>query len=54
MARYNVVQVKESKKLVEDLEATLNREAADGWDFVEMERASRPTSLFFLMVFKKD
>jgi len=36
------------------VEETLNDHARQGWSFVEMERAHRGASLFFLLVFRKD
>jgi hypothetical protein len=54
MAEYKVVQLKEKKALAQELEETLNEHAKMGWTFVEMERAHRATSLFFLLVFTKD
>jgi hypothetical protein len=54
MAEYKVVQLKEKKALAQELEETLNEHAKKGWTFVEMERAHRATSLFFLLVFTKD
>jgi len=54
MAQYKVVKLKEKKTLAEDLEKTLNEESAHGWSFVEMERIHRGTSLFLLLVFRKD
>ena len=54
MAQYRVVKLKERKTLAEDLEATLNEQAADGWSFVEMERVHRTSTLFLLLVFRKN
>lgn len=54
MTRYKVIQLKEKKSLPEELEATLNEQARQGWSFVEMERAHRGVNLFFLLVFKQD
>ncbi len=54
MAEYKVVQLKEKKALGQELEETLNEHAKQGWTFVEMERAHRAASLFFLLVFRKD
>lgn len=54
MSQYKVVQLKEKKDLARELEDTLNEHAKQGWTFVEMERAHRATTLFFLLVFRKD
>jgi len=54
MAEYKVVQLKEKKTVAQELEETLNDHAKQGWTFVEMERAHRTTTLFFLLVFRKD
>ncbi len=54
MTQYKVVQLKEKKNLAEELEETLNEHAKQGWGFVEMERAHRGATLFFLLVFRKD
>ena len=54
MAEYKVVQLKEKKTLAQELEETLNEHAKRGWTFVEMERAHRTATLFFLLVFRKD
>lgn len=54
MAEYKVVQLKEKKELADELERTLNEHAGQGWTFVEMERAHRGTTLFFLLVFRRD
>lgn len=54
MAQYKVVQLKEKKNLAEELEATLNEHSRQGWEFIEMERAHRAATLFFLLVFRKD
>lgn len=54
MAQYKVVQLKEKKELAEELEDTLNEHAQEGWAFVEMERAHRAATLFFLLVFRKE
>ena len=54
MAEYKVVQLKEKKTLAQELEETLNEHAKQGWTFVEMERAHRTATLFFLLVFVKD
>ena len=53
MAEYKVVQLKEGKTLAQELEDTLNDHARKGGEFVEMERAHRTATLFFLLVFKK-
>jgi hypothetical protein len=39
---------------LDPLEDALNEHAKQGWTFVEMERAHRAASLFFLLVFRKD
>jgi hypothetical protein len=54
MAEYKVIQLKEKKDLPQEMEDTLNEQAKGGSTFVEMERAHRGTSLFFLLVFRKD
>ena len=54
MAEYKVVQLTEKKALAEEMEEVLNDHARQGWTFVEMERAHRGVSLFFLLVFMKD
>lgn len=54
MAEYKVLQLKETKTLAQDLEDTLNEQARQGWTLVEMERAHRTATLFFLLVFRKD
>jgi hypothetical protein len=54
MAEYKVVQLKETKALPEEMENALNEHARQGWSLVEMERAHRATSLFFLLVLRKD
>ncbi len=54
MAQYKVVQLKETKALAQKLEDTLNEHARQSWTFVDMERAHRGVSLFFLLVFRKD
>lgn len=54
MTQYKVVQLKEKKSLAQELEEILNENAKKGWTFVEMERAHRGASLFFLLVFRKD
>lgn len=54
MTHYKVVQLKESKGIAEELEQTLNEHSRQGWEFVEMERAHRAATLFFLLVFRKD
>ena len=53
MEQYKVVQITEKKNLAKELEETLNEYANQGWEFVEMERAHRGVTLFFLLVFKK-
>jgi len=54
MSQHKVVKLKERKTLAEDLEATLNEQAADGWSFVEMERAHSSMTNFLLLVFRRD
>ena len=54
MTQYKVVQLKEKKTLPQELEDTLNEQAQQGWTLVEMERAHRTATLFFLLVFSKD
>ena len=54
MAQYKVVQLKEKKALAQELEGTLNEHAKQGWTFVEMERADRAATRFFLLVFRRD
>lgn len=54
MAHYKVVQLKEKKGVAEELEQTLNEHSMHGWEFVEMERAHRGTTLFFMLIFRQD